>query len=138
MASDSKLILPFFGDKINQNEYEILIPKLSKTLINTHLINEVNFCNKYKNQVKKLCLQRFEQDYFHTLKINFNDTFLNGVSIRLYKLIKIMYQFIIKDLQTISELKLEHKFMNFVWYSNNEEIYGIKSGKYNLKVSNSS
>ena len=46
-----------------------------------------------------------------------------------------MDQRVYKDLQTIPELKLEHKFMNFEWYSNNQQTYGISSGKYNIKVS---
>ena len=47
-----------------------------------------------------------------------------------------MDQRVYKDLQTIPELKLEHKFMNFEWYSNSNYLtYGILCNKNSLKVS---
>ena len=46
-----------------------------------------------------------------------------------------MDQCIYKNLQTIPELKLEDKFMNFEWYSNNQYMYGIIIGKNKLKIS---
>jgi hypothetical protein len=67
-------MLPFIGkrERIEMGAtYTIYIPKLSKNLINVHLINEANIFRSLNEANKIICKERFIEDYFHVLKIVF-------------------------------------------------------------------
>ncbi len=73
---DEEKILPFIGYYDNaSNTYTLFIPKLSRSLINVHLINEVNLFCMFGIEYIDICRSRFYVDYFHIFNLQFNEIY---------------------------------------------------------------